>query len=235
MKATVPSFGFRVPGWRTGRESGVESELGTRNPEPRASRAGFTLIEIMVAIAVSAALFGLCIAIYVRVSRYKSRSEELLFVHENARGILDRMKRDLGGLYVADNDSDGTAQLINYWRLEKAPVAGCSGDRLTFLSAAENPGKLDHCTVQYYVENNKLYRELSSAMGGSPPGGGWPAKDASVLAEDVEKLLVTTTPATPPAETLPSKVTITLQLTDEPGTPPYKVFTVELRPGAEEN
>ena len=198
-------------------------------------RRGFSLVEILVAIAVSTMLFGICVAIYIKASTFKSRSEQLLYLYEKSRGITDRLARDLEGLHVADSDDDGTVKLIDYWELEKEPVAGCSGDRLTFLSATENPGRTDCCTVRYYAEDGKLYRELSDLKGGVAPAGGWPAKPASVLAEGVERLTVSTVPPEPAAGKLPASITITLQLADPDGQPTYRRFTVTLRPGPEEN
>ncbi len=185
----------------------------------------------MVAVLVSAVLFGICVAIYVRVNRYKARSEEVLFIYQAARGIQARMGHDLEGLHVASTDADAATDLAEYWELEKAP-AGCSGDRLTFLTATENPGRLDHCTVSYYVKDAKLYRKLSDSKGGSGP---FPSEADSVLAEGVEKLTLVTEPLTPVDGKLPATVTVTLKLADPGGKPGFRWFTVTLRPGSEEN
>ena len=199
-----------------------------------AKRRGFTLVEIMVAITISAALFGICVAIYINVSKFKSRSEKLLFLHETARGINNRLGRDLEGLHVADTDDDGDTELADYWKLEPGAMGG-AGDRLTFLAAVENPGKVDYCPVAYYVQNGKLYREISDTMGGVAPGGGWPAKADCVLANGIERLSVVTNPATPAAGKLPATVTVTVKLADPGGRPAFRWFTVTLRPGSEEN
>jgi len=196
------------------------------HPAPRVS-GGFTLLEVLVAITVATLLFGICIAIYVSVSRYKSRSEGLLFLHETARGVFARMGRDLGGLHVADSDRDGDTDATDYWE----PAAG----RLTFLTATENPGKLDYCTVGYYLEGGRLYRELSDAKGGSAPTGGWPSKADSVVAEGVQEFTVSTVPAAPAAGRLPASVTVTLKMSDPGGQPAYRLFTATFRLGAEEN
>jgi prepilin-type N-terminal cleavage/methylation domain-containing protein len=252
VNGPVSRFAFRVS--RSALRVGAakllsEPNLRTRNPNAtrdtrhatrrgrraaRGARGGFSLVEIMVAIAVSALLFGICVAIYVQVSRYKSRSEQLLFVHENARGIEARLSRDLRGLHVADSDGDGDTDPVDYWELESGAM-GSAGDRLTFLTAAENAGRLDYCTVRYYVEGENLYRELSAAKGGAAPVGGWPAKSESVLAEDVQKLTVSTEPAAPAAGKVPATVTVTVKLADPQGQPPYRIFTFSLRPGSEEN
>lgn len=201
-----------------------------------AKRRGFTLIEIMVAIAVSTLLFGACVAIYINVNKFKSRSEKLLFLHETARGINARLGRDLEGLHVADTDDDGDTELADYFELQKDWEIGKDwGDKLIFLAAVENPGKVDYCTVEYYVKSGKLYRVLS---GGEPPTGGWSADEEDwVLAEGVEKLTVSTVPPPPlpAAGKLPATVTVTLKLADPGGRPAFRHFTVTLRPGSEEN
>jgi prepilin-type N-terminal cleavage/methylation domain-containing protein len=203
-----------------------------RTPHSAVRSAGFTLVEVMVAVLVSAVLFGICVAIYVKVSRYKARSEKVLFIYQTASGIQSRMRRDLGGLHVSSTDADAATDLVEYWQLEKTPVAGCSGDRLTFLTATENPGKLDYCTVSYYVKSAKLYRKLSDSKGGSGP---FSAEADSVLAEGVEKLTLVTEPLVPVDGKLPAKVTVTLKLADPGGKPGFREFTVTLRPGSEEN
>jgi len=187
-------------------------------------RSGFTLVEVLVAVSIAVVLCGLCIAIYVKVNAMKSRSEKLLFLTEEANNALGRIARDVEGLYVGD------VTQANYWKLESGVMgpSGTWGDRLTLLAATENAGKADYCTVRYYVENGRLYRELS---GGVQPDAGWPTKDNSVLAEGVEKLTFTATGA----GKVPQSVTVTLQLSDPGGTPGYRRFTVTLRPGSEEN
>ena len=189
---------------------------------------GFTLFEVMVAIGVATLLFAICTAIFVQVSRYKARSEKLLFITEEAGGTLDRMARDLEGLYA------GGPALADYWKLETGAM-GTAGDRITLLSATENPGKADYCTVCYYVKSGRLYRVLS---GGVPPGaapGAWPAESESVLAEGVDRLTVSCTPDPPAAGKVPKLVAVTLQMSDPDGKPPYRRFTATVRPGSEEN
>lgn len=175
----------------------------------------------MVAIAVSAALFGICVTIYVNAGKFKRRSEQVLYISEEARGIFDRVARDLAGLHVASE-----ADLADYWDLD------AGGGRVKFLAATENPGSLDYCTVEYYVESGKLYRQLSADLGGA---GSFPAKANSVLAEGIRKLTVGTDPESPAAGKVPRTVTITLELDDPGGRPGWRRFTVTLRPGSEED
>jgi type II secretory pathway component PulJ len=193
------------------------------------------MLEVLVAVAVSTVLFGICVAMFLQVSRYKSRNEGLLLIEETARGAFDRLERDLTGLHVADSDGDGSVLLTDYWRLEKAPVAGCSGDRLMLLSAVENPGRLDYCTVSYYVKDGRLYRRLSSDLGGEAPTGGWPAESASALAENVNRLVAIPAPAAPADGRLPETLTFTLEMKDAGSAAGVRRFTLVLRPGAEEH
>jgi len=191
-------------------------------------RSGFTLVEIMVAIGVATLLFAICTAIFVQVSRYKAGSEKLLFVTEEANGALSRIARDIEGLHVsgvAASWPSGDATEIN---------------KLAFLTATENPGRADYCTVNYYVKldpadrKKKLYRVLSD---GVPPAGvTWPTPEAdSVLAEGVDRLTVSCTPDPPAGGKVPRLVTVTLQMADPDGKPPYRRFTMTVRPGSEEN
>jgi prepilin-type N-terminal cleavage/methylation domain-containing protein len=201
---------------------------------------GFTLLEVLVAVTVSAILFGLCVAAYVQAGRYKSRSETLLELGVTARGVFDRLAADLEGLHAADSDSapNGTPEVADYWELETGAM-GAAGDRLTFRAATENPGDLDYCTVRYYVENGTLYRELSNLKGG---GGSYPLKAECVLAEGVQAVVFGTSPgefalASPPSALdgrLPGLLTVTLQLVDPRGRPAFRVYSCTLRPGAEE-
>lgn len=193
--------------------------------------AGFTLVEVLVAAALAAVLAAFCALCLVGSISYSRRSEVLLLVHEEARGALDRVARDLEGAFVADASALG-----NYWKPED------SGHKLTFLSAVENPGKADHCTVSLYVKpdpadgKSKLYRVLDSSMGGIAPAGGWPGEAASVLAEDVESVTFETDPAVIAGGRLPRLVTVTLvmryKLGDRTRT---RAFTAAVRPGSEEN
>ncbi len=189
-------------------------------------RRGFTLIEIMVAIAISAVLFGACVAIYINVNKFKSRSEKLLFLHETARGVNVRLGRDLEGLYVSDADDPP-----GYYKVEPSPGGVACGEKLTIRVATENPGKVDYCTVEYYVKSGNLYRVLS---GGEPPTGGWSVVEEDwVLAEGAESIEFSSSSVN--QGEVPTSVTVTLKLADPGGTPAYRHFTVTLRPGSEEN
>ena len=181
-------------------------------------RAGFTLLEILVAISIATILFGICITIYVKVNAYKRRSEQLLFVSEEARGILTRIARDIEGLYVSNA---APANCFN------VPGDATASNKLMLVTAAENDGKADYCKVEYYVDGGHLCRDWREPQ----PDGSWPAApNATVLAENVDSLTV----SAEPGSLLPKRVTVTVQMTDRDGSPPYRRYTMTVRPGAEE-
>jgi prepilin-type N-terminal cleavage/methylation domain-containing protein len=216
VSTKLPVVSCRLPVARLGTDN---CQLTTGN-----SRSGFTLVEIMVAITVATILFGICTAIFVKVSQYKARSEKLLFMAEEANGALSRIARDLQGLHVAD------ATLNNYWHLEPAAM-GTGGDRLTMVSATENAGQADYCTVQYYVANGNLYRLLSGGI----PNGAWPVEADSILVQGADNITFSTEPAGTSAGKVPARITVSLQMSDPGGQPAYRRFGVSVRPGSEEN
>jgi type II secretory pathway pseudopilin PulG len=189
-------------------------------------RAGFTIIEVVVAIGVAVILFGICGTVFVKVNAFKRRSEQLLFMHQEANGALTRVARDIEGLYVA-----GAAR-TDYWKLESGAM-GAAGDRLTLVCAGENRGRADFCQVQYYVKDGKLYRVLSGGAPPNPPGS-WSLNEADwVLAGgtdiQIQKLYLLASGAGP----VPETVTVTLTIADPKFLP--RSFSITVRPGSEEN
>lgn len=206
------------------------------NPRAR----GFTLVEVMVAIAVAALLFGICVSFYVLCTRLKRRSEQLLVLHQDAAGILRTVKRDIEGLYVS-----GTA-VEEYYRVEASPGGADCGQKLTVVTATENPGKADYCTISYYVKRRDpadpgsgvLYRVLS---GGQPPDGGWSLDEEDwVLAEGVRSIRFEPDSDSIVDGKVPTAVTVRLRFHDSGGPEtatgdrlPH-LFVLKILPGAEE-
>ncbi|MHC4916120.1 MAG: prepilin-type N-terminal cleavage/methylation domain-containing protein [Planctomycetota bacterium] len=204
-----------------------QSEI--RSPKSAMSR-GFSLIEVLVAIAVSTVLFGLCIAAYVQVNKYRRRSEKLLLLSQTARGVNARLARDFECIFVIDDDADGTLEIGDYWKPED--ISGTDGTftKLSFVCATENRSGLDYRAVSYYVSGTSLVRKEAADMAGLSGAA------ATVIAEGVLAMRFQSTPdpAAVVAGEVPEHLRVYLKLEDEGSRMGYQHFGVALRPRSEE-
>ena len=198
----------------------------------RSRQAGFSLIEVLVAISISTVLFGLCIAAYVQVNKYRSRSEKLLLLGETARGVNTRLARDFEGVFVIDDDADGTLEIDDYWKPENIDGGDQTFTKVSFVCATENRSGLEHRAVSYYVDAQKrLIRREAADMAGLSGAAG------TVLAENV---LLVRFQSIPDAGVvvvgqLPKVLRVYLRLEDEGSRMGYRQYGVTLRPCSEEH
>jgi hypothetical protein len=196
---------------------------------------------VLVAVLVASILLGICVTICVAVMSFKGRSERLMVINEDARGILRAIERDLNGLYVSSDS------LEDYYEVEPGDP-GC-GNKLTVRAATENAGKLDYCMVSYYVRrqvasdpaSGVLYRELS---GGQPPDGDWlpPGDNHWAMAQGV--LSIEFSPDESDVVTdggkLPPEITVRVLFHDSGGLLSRdgqhlpRLFSIKVVPGSEE-
>lgn len=197
-------------------------------PGPSGACAGFTLLELLVAAALTLAVAGAVVGVFVTTNRHRRRSEALLESAASARGALDRIAREVEGCY-ATAYSDGTAYAVF-----QAPAGGeaTEADPLLFTSAAESPGQADFCEATWYARDGMLWRKLRA------PGLAAPHQGAKPLARRIGALYVEA--AAHAAGEAPAWVKLTLEVRDPRltrpgdagGEPRAQLFTVIARPGA---
>ena len=115
---------------------------------------GFTLVEMLVSMALSMIILGVMLALTVRTIRFKSHTEHLVLQARRAAGILSLIRRDLEGAY---RDAP-TPFMVN-----------TVGDELKFWTATDSRfpddwskeiGSPSHeiLHVKYHFNQGNLYR-----------------------------------------------------------------------------
>ncbi len=127
------------------------------NPS-RSQNAGFTLIELMVALALSLFLMGGAILMYLSVQRTYGDAEQLSRMQENVRFASDYLVRDIRNAGFRDEFSLSLGQSA----LIRAQVAALSedGSRLTVRYAGRG-----HCQTpfdEYAVVENTYFFDADS-------------------------------------------------------------------------
>lgn len=95
----------------------------------RRGRRGFTLIEVMLTVAITATVFAMIGGILLSVISSSERIEKLLRTEKAGYGILSTLRRDLTGVYAYS--LGGPA-----FKGEDKDAGGREADRLTFVTTA---------------------------------------------------------------------------------------------------
>ena len=133
---------------------------------PRRPRAGFTLVELLVAAGITTFMAGFIAVIVMNISSTASRSSSRLGADAQARLILDQLERDLQGALYRDDGNVWLAAEVRMgkvwlaagpsWGMGKATVTGADG----FCTAAA-----DACPdVPDITSANARYQRLSGTL-----------------------------------------------------------------------
>lgn len=158
------------------------------------SRAGFTLMEVMVAIAITAMMGGLIGVAFHTGTKAKEVVETDAERYRMIRGALGRMSREIGAAFVSDR-----YDLKRYRDAYDRPTNFIGeSDRLLFTSLAHqrlyaDAKESDQMVVEYQVKSSTdrgargrddLFRRENPLVGDRMDRGG----TEDVLFEDIKKL-----------------------------------------------
>jgi type II secretion system protein J len=132
---------------------------------PRAApqdEAGFTLLEVMIALGILATIFALLFSTYSAAVERAARARELSQVYHEARVVLDLMAADLRTAYVKETaeQAQQTLQQVKakpyLFVGEDRTDASAASDKLAFSTflptwRPENP-EIEVCRIAYSLE-----------------------------------------------------------------------------------
>jgi prepilin-type N-terminal cleavage/methylation domain-containing protein len=162
---------------------------------------GFTLVELLVVLAVFGIIMGGIYSVFIRSNRVYISQEEIVAAQQEARSALDILGREIRMAgFIAANNKIGGADPINLpafagsadSAIEIATV-GVDTTTLAFKSDLDGDGNTDAVRYIYYHNNhanaslhNKLYREVKTY------NGGWTVPiGAQLFLENIQSLTLT--------------------------------------------
>lgn len=166
---------------------------------------GFTLVELLVVLAIASIVMGGIYSVFIRSNRIYISQEEVVAAQQEARSALDILGREIRMAgFIADNNLPGGFDLITSpaWAgnpesdLEIAAVdAAARTTTLAFKSDLDGDGKTDAVRYTYYHSDhatanrrNTLYREVQTWDG---PSGGWNGIGEQLFLENIQSLTFT--------------------------------------------
>jgi type II secretory pathway pseudopilin PulG len=124
----------------------------------RNDRTGFTIVELLVASAITLGIVVLLGVIFGTITRIAARANQRIDAFRDARAALQVIERDLTGLVRNQRDSTGAATTLPaaYFALKDmysdpgSVSATANNQQLYALIALKNSGAGDVCSVGYY-------------------------------------------------------------------------------------
>ncbi|MBI5679030.1 MAG: prepilin-type N-terminal cleavage/methylation domain-containing protein, partial [Planctomycetes bacterium] len=126
----------------------VQTNTCSSFQETRVKRqSGFTLVELLIVIALMAVLWGVAYTMFYQSKRVFSLSDNKLGTYQYARIAMDEISRDLKGATLKDN--------VDYFRSFTTGHADAKSNNsvLTFLSLTPNGSSTPVTLITYYLKN----------------------------------------------------------------------------------
>lgn len=113
---------------------------------------GFTLLEVLIAIAIFAAIVSMLYPSYTGTFRNIEAAESQAEIYQMARVAFDRITKDLESAYRSPQ--------VNFFVGEDDTINGRSADVLQFISKAhllfrEEPNRAGNAKIMYYVKEDE--------------------------------------------------------------------------------
>ncbi len=200
------------------------------------AQAGFTLMEIMVSVAILAGMTTLLWGSFSISSRTKRRVEEIEERYHQIRLAMGRMAREMSMAFLSKNEVPGALKpRTMFISLKNSGIDDLTFSGLSHVPLKDSAKECDQSIIRYYAapdpdnrSRTHLMRRESRRLGGDRPGETGPA---DILLEDVIALHFqffdevanewrdgwNTTAADGQPDRLPAKVRITVTVRDESG------------------
>jgi type IV pilus assembly protein PilW len=123
-----------------------------------ASAAGFTLIELMIAMAIGMIVFASVATTFISQTRAYSAQEQINQMEQNARGALDIMSREIKMAGYKPNGGSVTG-VVSYTSSSLTIQADLNGDGSISTSGSDN----EQITYTYDSTNKQIRRQIGSA------------------------------------------------------------------------
>jgi general secretion pathway protein J len=165
------------------------------------SEGGFTLLEVMMALAILASMMTLVWGAYSQINVIKNRMEDVAERYHQIRLASNRMAREISMAYLSKNDlfymGGGVSNAPQVPRTLFVSERSSQVDVLTFSALAhtrmkENAKESDQTVIRYYAAEDRINKDITNLMrresrrlGSNRPGEEGPAY---VMLEDIEEL-----------------------------------------------
>ncbi|MFH1778233.1 MAG: type II secretion system protein GspJ [Candidatus Omnitrophota bacterium] len=125
---------------------------------------GFTLLEILAVLAILGMIVTSLAIIFRTATEAYTKSDELVWVYQEARTILERMTKELQSAFLSADEPQIVFQGFDDLTANGTYDAGSIKDEVYFIAALPNSGDMDLVEVGYWLDNQReINRHLQIA------------------------------------------------------------------------
>jgi len=116
--------------------------------------AGFTLVELLIALAVGSIILAGVISAYTVLSDQTKRMGQAAYIHESGRSLIALMARDIrmaGFVWIDDKVNKTYGDIATPLEITDSGSRCCDSIRIVFDKHHESSGAIDRYRITYYV------------------------------------------------------------------------------------